>query len=459
MMRYRSFILVSAALAASLGGALASGCGGSEGEGATDNSGATASNPTPSGPTYHQDVAPVLSENCGGCHVAKGIAPFALMTYEEASVTAGLIKSAVSTRDMPPWPPGPESPAIEHDRSLTQEQIDTLVAWVDAGAPAGDASAAAPLPPPETIDIGPTEVSKDIGTDYVPDAQYNDDYHCFPVDLGMLEDRVATGYRIIPGNGKTVHHVTTSLFDASSKAALDALDAETPDVVGWPCFGGVQNVPGADAMGSIGAWVPGVSAVNYPEGTGRPIPSGAIAVLQVHYNLAGGTDPDRTRLELALAPKAEEASLAKLASVRLAKLNLDIPAGEASVVAEQEFSASQWTKGKFYPDGDGYILTVSGHMHLLGRSFSITVTSADGARKVLDIPGWDFHWQGSYELAEPIKLKADDKLSIRCEYDNSEAHRMAQGLGPPVDVKWGEGTGDEMCLGSLGVVDNLPAAK
>ena len=59
----------------------------------------------------------------------------------------------------------------------------------------------------------------------MPDSSLTDDYHCFVVDLGLTAPGVATGYRITPGNAKIVHHVITTLFDASSKAALDAYDA------------------------------------------------------------------------------------------------------------------------------------------------------------------------------------------------------------------------------------------
>jgi hypothetical protein len=452
MSLFRTPLLSRAALAAGISGALAA-CGGGD----ASSSGTAPPGPVPEGPTYYQDVAPILSRNCSGCHVEGGIAPFSFATAEAAISLAPAIMTAVSDRSMPPWPPGPASPAMEHDRSLSQADIDLLVAWAEAGAPAGDPAKAAALIPPEVIDIGPVEVSKDIGTDYVPDSQLTDDYHCFMVDLGLTEDRIATGFRIIPGNGKTVHHVTTSAFDEADRPAVEALDAQTPDVVGWPCFGGVANVPGAKGEGSIGSWVPGVSAEAYPAGTGRTLSKGSVAVLQVHYNLAGGTDPDRTRIELALAPKEKEASLAPLFGVRLAKPNLNIPANQSGVVAEQELTATQWSGGKFFPDGDGYILGVGGHMHLLGRSITLTLTNESGATTLLDIPAWDFHWQGSYALVEPIRVGATDKVSIRCTYDNSEEWRMQNGLGMPEDVSWGEGTTDEMCLASLSVTDEVPA--
>jgi hypothetical protein len=76
---------------------------------------------------------------------------------------------------------------------------------------------------------------------------------------------------------------------------------------------------------------------------------------------------------------------------------------------------------------------------------------------LLDIPHWHFHWQGSYQLAEPIVLRADDELTVRCTYDNTAERRAHEGVSSPVvDVRWGEGTEDEMCIGYVTVVDRRP---
>lgn len=427
--------------------------------GSASSSGAEATGEAPTtgaveaGPTYYQDVAPVLSERCSGCHQAGGAAPFALTSYAESAPFAALIRDSVEAGEMPPWPPGGDSPALQHDRSLLPGEAELLAAWAEAGAPEGDAATAAKLRLPEVIELPTVDLKTDIGTDHVPDDSLTDDYHCFMIDLGVTEDRVATGYHFIPGNGKVVHHVLSSLFTADSRDAIEAMDAETPEV-GWPCFGGYSNIPGATSIGALGGWVPGVTAVNYPKGTGADVPAGTLLVLQIHYNLAGGTDPDRTRLEVAFAPKAEQAGLELLKTSPFPWPGFKIPAGEKDVVVEKEIAAKVSTKA--FADGEAFIVGVAGHMHLLGTSFSLTRMGPDGEETILEIPRWDFHWQGSYELVTPMKIQATDKVKIRCVYDNTAEHRAAQGMGPPVDVTWGEGTQDEMCLGYLQMIDNLP---
>ena len=218
--------------------------------------------------------------------------------------------------------------------------------------------------------------------------------------------------------------------------------------LGWPCLGGVTP-PGTVVVGAIGSWVPGISAVAYPEGTGSQVRAGALAVIQVHYNLAGGADPDRTRFEVSLAPAG--ADRAPLRGLTMRHRTLDIAPG----VERAEFSATktadEWMRSPF-ADGDGYIVSATAHAHLLG----IEMTLLHNGEPVLHIPRWDFHWQGRYFLREPIRFENTDEFEIRCVYNNSDSYRTSQGLGPSQWVTWGEGTEDEMCLGGFQVVDELP---
>jgi hypothetical protein len=408
--------------------------------------------------TYYQDVAPIIQARCTPCHRDGGIAPFPLGTVADDAPQAGAIKLATQTHEMPPWPPGPLSPKMLHDRSLTPAELETLAAWADTGAELGDAAHPAPPGKPDVVDIGAADFMVDTGVDYVPDTTLSDDYRCFLVDLRRTDNRMIIGYRVTPGNGKIVHHVIASLFAAGDRPALEALDAESPERAGWPCVGGpVPTDSAAKPDGSLGAWVPGVSSVVMPAGTGTALHAGDVAVVQVHYNLQGGHDPDRTKIEVKLAPTGTEASLQQLATLRLVRRQLNLPANTGGIVQETTLAANVWTLGKFYPDGQASIVAVAGHMHLLGTHITLERTNAGGKTTLLDIPAWDFHWQGSYQLATPLSLAADDQLTVRCVYDNTMERRAQEGYtGPPGPVHWGEGTQDEMCIGYVTVVNRAP---
>lgn len=408
--------------------------------------------------TYWQHVEPIFYTNCQSCHTAGGIAPFAIDNAETAIAYAPLIAEQTASRVMPPWPPGGDTPPLAHVRTLTQTQIDTIAAWVAGGAQLGDPSQPQPHVEPELIDIGPTELGFDLGLDYVPDGNLTDDYRCFLVDLGTTSSRMATGFKVTPGNRATVHHVIVTLVDGADRQALVDLDNATPERAGWPCVGGaIPDGVDARTVGSIGSWVPGVSAVAYPAGTGSTIPAGSVAVIQMHYNLLGGMDPDRTRVDVALA--ADDAQLIRLGSTGLIKRNLSIAVDDASSVHEASATVAQWRSlrgGGPFASGKGYILGAGGHMHLIGTRIAITRTTAAGTSTILDIPAWSFHWQGQYELVTPIEVANSDTITIRCEYDNSNAHRLALGLPANMPVSWGEGTQDEMCLAQMLMVETLP---
>lgn len=408
--------------------------------------------PTPVGPdlsvrpSWAQDVAPLVSQHCSACHVEGGVAPFALTTYAQAQSMAGAMAAATAAKRMPPWMPGGATPALEHARALSAEQIAVFQTWFELNAPEGDTASPAALPPPEQVRFEAPDLSVDIGVDYVPDARVSDDYRCFLVDLALPGDRMAAALRVTPGNRKTVHHVIATLFDASDRAALESIDAASAGP-GWQCFGGpVPNASGVQPAGALGSWVPGVTAVRYPAGTGVKVAGGSLVVMQVHYNLAGGVDPDRTRLELEFAAPATESTLQPISAVPLARLNLAIPPGSTGWVEEQTLPARTWARNRFYPDGDGWVIGVAGHMHTRGQRFQILRTSGGVESTLLDIPAWDFHWQGSYVFKTPVQLLPTDNLTVRCTFENPGA----------TTITWGEGTADEMCLANLQVVDQRP---
>ncbi len=403
--------------------------------------------------TYWQDVRPLLEEKCTSCHIAEGIAPIALDNYDSAKAFGPLAVAETTAGIMPPWPPGPLSPPMEHDRSLSDAQIQLLADWVRLGSLEGDPSAPAELVPGYAPVLPSVDISGDIGVDYVPASGVTDEYRCFMVELGTTEERVSVGYRVTPGNPKSVHHVITTLMAGDSRDALQALDAETPDVAGWPCAGG--PIPFSDAskitsVGSLGTWVPGVSTVLYPEGTGSPVPSGSIAVMQVHYNIEGEPSADRTKIEVALAPVGEEPAL-KLTTLAIRNREMRIPPGEKDIVVETTRKLRELSVARLFPEGRATLRMVAGHMHMVGVQTSLTLRRSTGETSVLlDIPAWDFHWQGSYTLQTPIELEADDEVTLRCVYDNTPEHLSAVNYPEPARlVTVGEGSTDEMCIGYL----------
>jgi len=416
--------------------AAAAGCGGD---------GAAPAGAAASGLTYYADIKPIFDAKCVSCHDDGGIGPFTLTSYERAFDYRTLIQREVVDRVMPPWLAADGCADYEDDRSLTEAQIQTVSDWVDGGGLEGDPTKEGP-----PLDAGPTNALSRVDLTLEMPVEYTaattpDDYRCFVLDWPESAPTHVTGFRVNAGNPKVVHHVIAFLAGVDvldEVAALDAEDAEP----GYTCFGG----SGVRASW-IGGWAPGGAGSDFPEGTGVRVEPGSKVILQVHYNsLSAGAQPDRTSLDFRL-----DAAVEKEAWVQpwtnpqwVAGNTMQIPAGEADVM--HAFGADPTG---ILAGGKAIEVHSAGfHMHTLGTQGEIEIQrQGGGAECMLDIPRWDFHWQGTYKFVEPKVVRPGDKLYIECHWDNTAGHQQVVDGVPlqPKDTSWGEGTTDEMCLGTF----------
>jgi hypothetical protein len=454
--------------------------------------GANAEARTAATPSFTRDVAPIVREKCAGCHRLGGIAPFPFRTAHDVSSKATLIADAVRSGRMPPWPPGRASThfAGQERRTLTDGERDTLVRWALTGARVDGSRVGSPPPPGTRVLPGETALRLALPAPYVPRAVggATDDYHCFLLDPTLTEDAFVTSARIEPGQAAQVHHVILFRVPGASIAEAEMLDRQERGP-GWSCFGGTGislGGGGARVLEDapwIAAWAPGFGGDRVPSGVGIPLPAGSRIVMQVHYNLLNGRRPDRSRAVLTTVPGS--AALEPLSTVLLpAPVELACARGESGRLCDRTAAlfdlvrkygqdaglipaglllycgknasaprAGQVTSCQNRFDGPATIYSVAGHMHLLGRSIRIELNpGAPGARVLLDIPRWDFHWQASYTLAEPVRVKAGDALRVTCRHDASLRKRAPQAAArTPRYILWGEGTTDEMCLGIVQV--------
>ncbi len=397
-----------------------------------DTGGSGAGTPEPEAAiVYYRDAKPVIDAKCGNCHVAGGIAPFALTTFDEVSVHAAAIRAAVESGTMPPWLANDECNSYLNDRSLNAEQLATIVGWVDAGAHAGDPAEEGPaIVDPNARPLSRVDRELAMPEPYTM-VESPDEYRCFVLDWPETETTYVTGLGVAPGNAAVVHHVITFLASGSDVATVDALDADDP-APGYKCFGG----PGFRPTGWLGAWAPGSQGYDYAEGTGVRIEPGSKLVMQLHYNsLTAGVLPDQTAVRLKVDTSVEKEAVLQpwTNPAWVGGSGMEIPPAMNDV--SHQFSADPTL---YVTDGQPIMIHTSFlHMHQLGKSGRVSISHPDGSETcLLDIPAWDFHWLGAYALREPVRLDPGDKLSLRCTWDNPTMN----------EVSWGEGTGDEMCL-------------
>ncbi|QDG52676.1 monooxygenase [Persicimonas caeni] len=399
--------------------------------------------------TYYEHVKPILDGRCTSCHVPDGIAPLSLTTYEEAKAASPGIRAHVNARTMPPWLAAEGCTEYQHDFSLTQEQIDTVTAWIDGGTPEGDASNPGDPLPAVGGGLSRTDLTLQMPEAYTP-QQSPDDYRCFPIAWPEDAKKYVTGFGVNPDKDEVVHHVIAYLAPPSLADEIAQKDS-AEEGPGYTCFGGpgvgTQNPTNNDSTSWLGSWAPGGQGVNFPEGTGIAVEPGSTVVLQVHYNTLT-TEPvaDQSEVVLKVDDQVDkEAMYLPWTNPQwLSGDNMLIPAGSADTTHSWGFDIASFV-------GQSILIhDVAFHMHTLGEKGRLWIDRADGSEDcLLDIPRWDFDWQYGYRLQAPKTLSAGDKLSIECQWDNTaENQPVVDGERlQPRDVTWGEGTTDEMCLG------------
>lgn len=395
--------------------------------------------------SYYADIQPIMAAHCVDCHSEGAIGQGLLTDYANVAARAPAIESATKARTMPPWLADGECNDYHGDRSLSQEQIDTIARWVAQGAPEGDPSEA-PAVQKNDEATGMTRVDQTIEmpVDYEPRLS-PDDYRCFIVDWPESETKFVTGIGFNPGNSTTVHHVIAFMATPAQVATYQALD-DAEEGPGYTCYGGPGG-PNDGTTGFLGGWAPGTDPYDFPAGTGVRVDPGSKVVMQVHYNqITWNGEPDRTSVDVMLADSVDkEAQWAFYANPQwIFGLDMPIPAGDPDVVHSFSLDPTGFFGGAF----DMY--QVGLHMHTRGTQATLDIVRENSDEAcLLDIPRWDFDWQFPYRLKEPVRIDKGDQLRITCHWDNSPENQPSVGgmPMPPQDLNWGEGTNDEMCLG------------
>jgi hypothetical protein len=404
-------------------------------------------------PTYYQDIKPIMDAHCVGCHQEGAIGQGLLTDYANVAMRAPAIATAVTSRTMPPWLADADCNDYLHDPSLADDQVAAINAWVDAGTPEGEPSTATQaLQGDGAESMSRIDHTLTMPVDYSP-VLSPEDYRCFIVDWPEDQASFVTGIGFNPGNASTVHHIIAFLAPPGEVAKYEQLDAAEAGA-GYTCYGG----PGGEQdinTAFLGAWAPGAGAYDFPAGTGVPVEPGSKIIMQVHYNLVTWDgEPDRTSIDVMVDTSVErEAQWAFFADPTwFFGGEMPIPAGDPDVV--HTFSMDPTG----YIGGDFDVYQVGVHMHTRGTKATFDVVRPDESEQcVLDVPRWDFDWQFPYRLQEPVRVSEGDQLRITCHWDNSPGNQPFVGgmQTPPVDINWGDGTKDEMCLGLVYVTTDL----
>src|SRR5512142_3170073 len=386
-------------------------------------------------PTFNKDIAPILYENCATCHRPGEVAPFSLLTYQDAAKRAGLIATVTKKRYMPPWKPGPGYGTFVHVRRLTDDKIDRIQEWAAAGAPEGNAADKPAVPSfPTGWQAGEPDQVLKMSAAYTLPADGPDQFRCFVLPMNLAKESYVSGAEFRPGNPRVVHHALIFLDSTGTSRKLAASGG-----AGYPCFGG----PGFTGAGLLVGWAPGYTPLPAEPSLSQPVRPGTAVVIQIHYHPSGKPEQDQSSIGLKFSGPPTKGRALLLVMNRY----LDIPAGESHYVVKGSITVPQ----------DAELWGITPHAHYLAKDMKINARLPDGSvTPLIWIKDWDFNWQGQYRYKEPIKLPKGTKIEMEYTYDNSEnnPHNPSH---PPVRVRFGEQTKDEMALAFLGLVLPSPA--
>jgi hypothetical protein len=360
--------------------------------------------------SYHDTIAPILEERCVECHQIGGIGPWAMTSYDMIKGFSPMIREVIRTDRMPPWHSDPNIGSFLHDRSLTSNEIKTLVHWIEAGSPRGEgydplADPRESLPdwPLGVPDLILTVPSFDVPATGVVD--YQRPYVVNPLEEGKWL-RAST---VKVGSRESVHHVLTGYLKEIPKSGQS-------NEVRW----------GA----SVGGYAVGAESMIAREGLGTYIPAGGAIGLQMHYTPFGREVTDTTQIGLYFYDKRPPRMLRN--SV-IMDFSIEIPPEKAN---HAETAYLEFPK-------DAELFYAFPHAHYRGQSSTLAIRYPDGREEmILSLPKYDFNWQRAYEFKDPIKVPAGAKLIARYTYDNSTQN--AANPDPSKKIVWGDQSFEEM---------------
>jgi hypothetical protein len=350
-------------------------------------------------------------------------------SYRSVRPWAKAIEQAVVLKKMPPWFADPAFGQFSNDPSLKKEEIATIVEWVKTGAAEGEVKSSrtlrAPLPRDSGWSIGMPDAVFSMPQAFRVPKSGEIDYQYVIVPTNFTEDRWVDRVEVLPSNRAAVHHAVIYIREPGSswlkdrpKAALFTLPTEDPG-----------SFTTSDILYT---YTPGSVNDQWPMGMAKLVKAGSELVFQIHYTATASGGNDQTRVGVKFAREKPEKRVLTL------QLNDDkfvIPPGAPDV------RVTAWGT---LPN-DALLLSLFPHMHLRGKSFEYRINGAT----ILKVNDYDFHWQLTYRLKDPMPLKAGTKIECVATFDNSA--RNPRNPDPTQAVRFGFQSTEEMMIGFFDV--------
>jgi hypothetical protein len=380
--------------------------------------------------TFSKDVAPILQQKCQDCHRAGSMAPMSLLTYEETRPWAKAIRERVVTRQMPPWhiDPNVGVQKFKNDMSLSDEQIATIVRWVDTGAPVGDPKdMPAPKQWPAGNDwqavkaLGQPDMVIDTGS-YTMAAHHQDVWWRPATAIPVTEARWVRAVEIRPSTdpGRKIIHHAVAYLDQD-----EPVNADSPDRAA--AFGG---------RGMLMEWAVGKQYDLYRPNTGKLLLPGSQISWDIHIHAVGEEIQSGVQLGIWFYPKGEEPKYRTYLTGFQG-----LPRGRIDIAPNTVSQHEGFTVLK----QPAILENFQPHMHLRGKAMMLEAILPDGTTQVVSyVSHFNFNWMTNYiydDEAAPMFPKGT-VIHVVSWHDNTTGNK--NNPDPDQWVGYGDRTVDEM---------------
>ncbi len=389
-------------------------------------------------PVTYSDVRPVLERRCVGCHQKGEIAPMAFSSYMETRPWAKAIKVAVLNRTMPPWHADPDSSKrIHNNRLMPESEVQQLVAWVDGGATEGRSLPAIQTPrEPATWTLGkPDRIIKLPGYAVPENGTIRYTFLVTPTELP--EDTWITAAEFKIDQRSVMHHINAFVRPPGSSYLATAPKNEYYVASAAERGARRPDERDIDRRELLVGYEPGYRPIPWGPNQAKLIRKGSDIVFEIHFTTNGKAVTDHSELGIYFAKQAPKE---RVVTITPADSKLAIPPGAPN---HRTFSYAELK-------ADAKLISLQPHMHLRGKAFQIEAVFPDGRRDMLlRVPRYDFNWQTTYFLKEPISLPKGTKLECTGWFDNSPNNRFNP--DPTKTIYWGDQSWEEMSIGFMEV--------
>jgi hypothetical protein len=409
--------------------------------------------------TFSKDVAPILQAKCQSCHEPGSIAPMSLITFEETRPWARAIRERVASRQMPPWhiDKSVGVQKFKNDISLSDEQVQTIVAWVDQGAPQGNPK---DMPAPRSVTTtlywqgerdgyGKPDLIVKSPEYTMPALSQDQWWRPAPVEIpGLAEPRWVRMVEIRPTNiqgRKILHHSIAHIVMDPNDPDSDAVDRGTasgrrdrqqPD----------DPADSINARPSLMEWAIGKGYDRYRDGTGKLLKPGEKIQWDQHVHAVGEAVTAGSEIGIWLYPKGQEPKhrsfLIGFTGLKNGSAGLDIPPNSIA-----------HTEGFTVLKENTVITNFQPHFHLRGKAMQVEAILPDGGNQIISyVDNFNFNWMTNYIYADDAApaFPKGTIIHVTAFYDNTKANK--NNPDPDQWVGYGDRTVDEMAHAWMNVV-------